>query len=70
MKAVGKLDWLIALDFANVRNWCKICHFNQKFFEKLRIEVIQMLFYSLALSQECSNHLGEHNQIRESTNKW
>jgi len=29
--------------------------------------VIQMLFYSRALSQECSNRLGEHNQIREST---
>jgi len=24
--------------------------------------VIQMLFYLLALSQECSNHLGEHNK--------
>jgi len=34
------------------------------------LHVIQMLFYSLALSQECSNHLGEHNLIRESTNKW
>jgi len=32
--------------------------------------VIQMLFYSLTLFQECSNHLGEHNQISEITNKW
>jgi len=99
LKAIGRFDWLIALDFADFRNWCKICHFNRKFFEKLRIEVtystayiyesintivcvklnnirdpivIQILFYSLALSQECSNHLGEHeaavthNEINES----
>jgi len=33
-------------------------------------DVIQILFYSLALSQKSSNHLGKHKQIRESTNKW
>jgi len=32
--------------------------------------IIQLLFYSLTLSLDCSNHLGEHNQIKESTNKW